>query len=87
MKLNINNAPEEYKPHIVEVGNLYMNMFGDYWLVVSLTPTDGCFILRYDQHGEILGATRYGCHHVVIKKFVGRVELPTLDVLWEGKSI
>jgi hypothetical protein len=65
-------------------GNLYRNMMGDYWLVVSITP-DGAQILRYNQSGEILGVARYGKHHVREKQYMGHVVLPQLKVMWEPK--
>jgi len=82
--LDFSDAPENELGHEVIPGNLYRNQVGDYWLVVSTSP-NGAQILRYSQSGEIIGVTQYGKHHVAVKTYIGRVELPTLKVLWEPR--
>lgn len=82
--LDFSDLPEGNFGQDVKPGNLYRNMFGDYWLVVSTSP-HGAQILRYNRDGEIIGVANYGKHHVRGKDFMGHVELPTLKVLWEPR--
>jgi len=84
MNLNMTNIPQYATGREVEVGNLYLNQKGDYWLVVSVGPVSGdVHVLRYNRDGWVTGAMRYGTHYLRDKPLVGHVEMPLLNVIWE----
>ena len=82
MRLRLENAPRCALVEEPEIGCLYLNQRGEYWLVVGVGRTGDVTVLRYDQTGAVCGATRYGAHYVREKRLVGRFRVPDLEVEW-----
>lgn len=88
MRLNLASMP----PEVVamgspEPGDVYRKAGGQpgFWVVISVRGYGDCYVLAYDNAGELTGAARYGANYFADneRRRVGRVALPSMvEVDW-----
>jgi len=88
MRLNLSAIPDEIRriSSTPEPGDVYRKAGGQpgFWVVISVRANGDCYVLAYDNVGELTGAARYGASYFSDRpnRLVGRVKLPDFEVEW-----
>lgn len=65
------------------VGKVFKRAGGKYpgfWIVIGLTPGNGCICLGVDYEGNIVGATNYQPYYVEGKKALAEIEIAEIRI-------
>ena len=65
------------------VGKVFKRAGGKYpgfWIVIGLTPGNGCICLGVDYEGNIVGATNYQPYYVEGKKALAQIEIAEIRI-------